>query len=238
MNKKLKVISSVLCGVLISSSLATTGVYAKTRTNDNFIKVDSAINKKLITVQPSYIDNMQPISISDDKIVFELKKLSFTKDEIYDLYKMEANRLNSSVELPNLLKSDFGKYVYPELSKNHRSRRSLPNNPKPGTYYNAYFNINFKSLAEDLMAMGCAGSLSNIPALIGSAPKSLLAKAVVKYMGIGAIAVAGVGGILFFIDKYAVDAKGISGYQTWYYGEDNNGGIGWTPGYINAKPYY
>lgn len=185
------------------------------------------------TIQVGPIKDAITMSISSDRIVLELEKIGFTKNEMYDLYKMEANRLRSSIKLPDLLKADFGEYVFPSILA-----RGLPTNPTPGTYYDAPFDINFRSLAEDLMALGCVGSLSNIPALISSAPKSLLTKAVIKYLGIGAIATAGIGGILFLIDKYVVDSAGIRGYQTWYYGDDNQGGISWTPGYINATRYY
>lgn len=45
MNKKLKFISSVLCGVLIASNLGVTSVYAKNVKNHNSIKVDSNLKK-------------------------------------------------------------------------------------------------------------------------------------------------------------------------------------------------
>ena len=92
----------------------------------------------------------------------------------------------------------------------------FPSNPKIGDYHTETYHIYFTSVSTTLSGV--------IGALVGG--------------GVGAgIAMAFAQGILNnWLENQ--DAKGVDVSIEYYYGPDNNGSIGWTPGYTSWSLFY
>ncbi|WP_027624910.1 hypothetical protein [Clostridium lundense] len=224
MNKKLKVMSSVLCGVLIASNLGVTSVYAKS-TNVP-VKGEQAVSTESIDSKESFKN-----CFSSDTYYDKLIELGFTENEMYDLYLKESEKLGTPLKLPNKLSENIQKDYASSMNLNRRSSRAynkspFPPNPQIGKTYDLTLTVTISDLA---FALGVPAGSAGTIALMS---KGEVAKALVKILGLGTVgAVMGaagfiIGGIATFAHNYGVQWK-----QTWYYGEDNHMSIGWTPGY-------
>ncbi|WP_129133043.1 hypothetical protein [Clostridium tetani] len=180
-------------------------------------------------------------TFSSDFYYDELTKLGFTESEMYDLYLKESNKLGNRLSLPDKLSKNINKnFAYPTRSSvlndsyisYSRSLERFPSNPQTGKTYEITHTVYLTDLAN---AMGYPGGAAGVASYIASKGTREVAKGIAKVIGLGGVGMA-MGAASFLLGRvtnYTGD-YGIQWSQTWYYGEDNNMSIGWTPGYASG----
>lgn len=118
MNKKLKVMSSVLCGVLISSSLATTGVSAKTIANNNFNQISESVKNQTEFEAKIYQEkdgkfieltdeDLAKMNLKIDRNTLEVRKVRQKRDieegSYFENWKeLDHNQVNELINILNI----------------------------------------------------------------------------------------------------------------------------------------
>lgn len=214
-----------MCSIIMCSSSASV------------LACDLSNDRQAISTESRNIKIYSENTFSSDYYYDELSKIGFTESEMYDLYLKESNKLGMRLMLPNKLSKNIKKrFAYPTknvmLSNSHIERAGFPSNPQIGKTYEISHTIYMSDLAY---AMGYPGGAAGAISYIGSKSKWEVAKGVAKVIGLGGVGAAmGVAGVIVGeVSKWGTD-YGIQWTQTWYYGEDNNMSIGWTPGYISS----
>ena len=177
------------------------------------------------------------LDYSSDKYYNELKAIGFTEQEMLDLYKQESSRLGIEITLPKKLEEEVNvEKVVPILA--YRS----PNNIMPrslnstGEYVTKDFSVDMISIAR---AIGYPSGMAGVTDFLLKHSAKELAKGIVKTVGLGSVGVAL--GLASWVLQELSAFTGINPTlhftQTLYYGEDNHGGVSWTPGPI-SNPYF
>lgn len=121
MTKKLKVMSTVLCGVLISSSLATTGVHAKTITDDNLNQISKSFknqtefNAKIYQERDGEVieltdEDLAKMNLKIDRKTLEVKKIRQKRDiepgSYFEDWKVLSHKqVNELIDILNISKA-------------------------------------------------------------------------------------------------------------------------------------
>lgn len=211
MNKKIKVLSSVMCGLLLSSNLALTSVYAKSNSANTLVNSKQTVSydRQLSPSSEQFV-----IAATNEEIDAKLKELGFTKEEIVKLHAIDSKN----------------NYLINTRSKNS-IRSGFPSNPKMGQTCPMTYTISNSDL-------GLPIRLTSDAVIVGGVFSQKLIKKIVAKFGATAVlwAPMAVADIIAIINERRGNAGFIINIL-WYYGEDNHMSIGWTPGPSTIRTY-
>ncbi|RXI38149.1 hypothetical protein DP129_12445 [Clostridium tetani] len=118
MNKKLKIMSTILCGVLISSGLVTTGVHAKTITNNNSNQISESVKNQTEFQAKIYQEkdgefieltdeDLAKMNLKIDRKTLEIRKIRQKRDiepgsYFEDWKELNHNQVNELIDILNI----------------------------------------------------------------------------------------------------------------------------------------
>lgn len=161
------------------------------------------------TIQIS--DEVSINNMTKSDIIKELKNIGFNDYEIKDLFIREE--LSQSPK------------------KNSRICYAFPSNPSIGDRHTETYNITNSDLGFPLSVSGGVTGILHCS-------KSKIAKKIVQKYGLKALGWATL--TAGYIISYINDKQGFSGFNVsveYYYGEDNNMSVSWTPGIVDVERY-